>query len=859
METYRPKPFFKRIFLDVKIRIQEKIKNFKFPWKKLIIFGLFILIILAIYLLVLIKRVNVSPRAPYDKTDFIKAEAYIQEHGNETILENTNFKFILYNKDTSFSLHDKASNKTYLSNPNSKYVDTFKVYYAGSLGAATEMGVYDNAIVQKDYLFRLKDNSLEVLYLIGGKKEVDKTDFPALIDDARMQELILSKLDEKSTAYKRVTQVYVFGELNGKPVWRFQEGIQTSILKQLYKIFYEDCAYTVEDLQYDLQLHNIVYEDLYPYIELAARYTLTNEGLEFELVNDALVEKEIYPLVYIDVLPYFAASGLDDSGYTVICDGSGILIDFNNERSFALRYNQRIYGKELAKKQEFMAPSSEDIKLPLYGMKINDSGFINVIEEGAEMTSIIASISSSTTPYNQTFYRYHIREGETFTFDSISNSTVIFKWTEFYNTVDLKFKIIMVDEDEGSYSAMAKKYQDYLVKEEILKDLDTTRGVVLDLSFLGGYLVKENFLGFPYTTVRSLTKPEEVLAIVDEFISDGVTDINVIYEGFSNNGIKPTYMGNISYNYNNGTKSEFRILQDKLLEKNINFYLGVYVNTAYTKKSLNNNDLVRDVFGKIVTRYNFNEALLYPDYSTMDYYTLEPKTFNQTLTNIYKHFNASGYQNISFKDFGSNTYGSYSKNNPVLRTDTVKLFADALNGFNGKNLMFNKPNLYSLKYANKLGELATYGTNYQIIATSIPFYQLVLSGYLDYSPYSINIDDKYSITWHKMKAIETLSNLSMTLSFASTINLVETEYSNYYSTYYKNWYDTLVELYFELNSLGIYNSKLMAHELLNSNGNITKASYANGIEIVFNYSNSNYKYKEYTIEKNSYKVVREVD
>ena len=110
-----------------------------------------------------------------------------------------------------------------------------------------------------------------------------------------------------------------------------------------------------------------------------------------------------------------------------------------------------------------------------------------------------------------------------------------------------------------------------------------------------------------------------------------------------------------------------------------------------------------------------------------------------------------------------------------------------------------------------------------------------------------------------MKAIETLSNISMTWSYKSTIDLVETEYSNYYSTYYKNWYDTFINLYNELNSLGIYNSSLVKHELITLNGNITKSIYANGTEIVFNYSDLDYTYNGEVIPKNNYKVVKEAN
>src|SRR5690606_15822384 len=120
--------------------------------------------------------------------------------------------------NTTFVLYDKLEDVEYRSNPDTtstRFLEPLVVYYAAGLGADTPMGAYDNAIVQKDYLFRKEDKSLEIIYEIGGKKTVDKTDFPEIMNDDRMQDLILSKLEPETTAYRRVTeQVYVQTDLN---------------------------------------------------------------------------------------------------------------------------------------------------------------------------------------------------------------------------------------------------------------------------------------------------------------------------------------------------------------------------------------------------------------------------------------------------------------------------------------------------------------------------------------------------------------------------------------------------------------------------------------------------------------------
>jgi hypothetical protein len=865
-QWYRPSPWHQKIRQAIFSQVRQIPAYGVMMLKKLTILVLLGLVILAVYLIVLWNQVAVPAREPYDKTGFVESSQFIQTYGNEYVMENNRYKLTLNNQNTTFVVLDKTTNITWRSNPDTssvRFLDTMVVYYAGALGAATAMSVYDQAVRYNDYQIRITDYSIEILYEVGGKKNVDSSDFPEIITDERLQEKILSKLQPGTIDYRRVTeQSYVAGEVNGVQAWKLKDGIQTSVLNQLYRIFYDVCGYTEEDLAYDLELNGIVYEDKYAYVEVAIRYTLTEEGFDIRLINDSIFEKAKFPLVYIDVLPYFGFSGTQDEGYVMVPDGSGVLIDHNNSRSFALPYQQRIYGKELAVIRETRQNSAEMISLPLYGMKRNDSGFIAIAEEGAEMAAVHANVSTTDNPYNQAYYRCYFRESEVFQFSAINSSTTIIQWTSWYSVSDFNIRVMFVHEEEGSYGAMAKLFQSYLIAQGILTNKDVTNRVVLDLTVLGGYVVRENFLGFPYKTVKSLTNTTQAQQIVDELLSDGVTHINLIYKGWSNEGLKPTYMGEIEYDNATGTKRDFKALQAHLNQVGVNFFPEVYVNTAFTGANFKENEYaVRNVFGNTVQNYATNEATLYMDSSTRKYYTLIPSTYSSTLTKISAAFDKTTMTNIAFSDFGGQMYGTYHKKNTMMRTDTLELFTQAMqsNAHRFQKMMFRNPSLYAIGYADCITDVPTYGTNYQIVGLSVPFHQLVFSGYLDYSSKSFNLDDQYTYHWHTMKAIETASNISMTWSFESTIGLAETEYSYYYSTFYRNWYERVLNSYEELNQLGIYQSSLGQHEILKTDGTVTKSTYQNGIEIVFNYGISSFNYNGVIVPSNTYMMVKGAD
>ena len=405
---------------------------------------------------------------------------------------------------------------------------------------------------------------------------------------------------------------------------------------------------------------------------------------------------------------------------------------------------------------------------------------------------------------------------------------------------------------------MADLYRNYLLDKGLLEVKDQTELPMLDLTLLGGYTSDENFLGIPYETIRSLTNTQEALEIVKAFKNDGLTYLNLIYSGIANEGLKPTYMGDIDYDRRTGNGKDFSQLVEELDKLNVEFYPEAYINTAYTDKDINKSKMVvEDVFGKTVSRYSYNPASMYQDTSTRQIFTLKPYTYATTLSNLAKAWEKIDARNIAFTDFGNQLYGSYKKGDVTFRNQTAKQFIENMSAIEFEGMLFRNPNLYALPYASSITDIPLESSNYQIITNSVPFYSLVFSGYLDYSGKSFNTNDSHTYQYNVMKAIETGSNISMTLSYHSTINLVDTEYSIYYSTYYLNWYQTIVETYKELADLGIYNSHLVRHEIVTDDGLVTKAIYDNGKEIVFNYKSQAYQYNGQVVDAFQYIIVEE--
>ena len=836
---YSALPWHKKMKHNIALWYEEKILGYRFPWKKLIVFLVIVLFIGMIYVAVKVNQVTVDAPEPYDKSGFTHAEDVNDAFGDTLMIETDHFRFELDTSTTRFVLTDKTKETTWASNPDEygdRFLHTFIVRYAGSLGQTKTIGVHDQAVEYDDYYIKSGEDFIDVLYEIGGKKEIDSSDFPPVITDERMQELILDELEEGSISYRRVTeQAYVSGTLEGEKIWKLKDGIQSFILTRLYDIMYGECGYTQEDLEKDLEMHGIVLEDRYPYFELAVRYEISDQGFNVRVLNDSFTEKEKFPMIAVDVLPYFGAGSETDDGYMFVPDGSGGLIEFNNDRSFALPYNQRIYGRDYAVFTDVMPADVQEIRLPVIGTNHDGEGFISVASEGAGMASVHASIASADNPYNQVFYRYHIREKDVYDFSSINSSVSIDEWTPWYNTDDLYLEYLFV-EDESDYAGMAHTFRTYLDEKGMLPDKDDSLTPVFNLTLLGGYEVTENFLGIPYTTVRTLTNTEEALKIAEMLKNDGIDDLNLIYRGFSNEGVKPTYMGSIDYDRRTGNKRDFRKLSTSLQDLRVGFYPEISLNTAYTDSGFNeNNDAVRDVFGHVVYNHAFNPASLLPDDESRRWYTLQPDTYLDTLHSLFEDLSKIDVGSVAYNDFGSQLYGTYDNRETLFRTDTERLFHETMEHAPFSNQIFRNPNVYAFSYAHNLLDVPLRASDYQIITQSVPFYQLVFSGRIDYSGASFNIEDEYVYQNHVLKALETGANIAFTWSHDTTIDLVDTEYSIYYSTFYENWYDMALTTYQDMVETGVFATYLLNHEILTSDGKVTRSTYANGMEIIFNY------------------------
>ena len=110
-------------------------------------------------------------------------------------------------------------------------------------------------------------------------------------------------------------------------------------------------------------------------------------------------------------------------------------------------------------------------------------------------------------------------------------------------------------------------------------------------------------------------------------------------------------------------------------------------------------------------------------------------------------------------------------------------------------LMIAGGNQYALACAADLVDVPAFGNPYYLVDETIPFYEMVIHGSVDYAGEAVNLSDQQDIgaqTLH-MLAYGLLPHYC--LSYQNGSELQDTAFQNYYSTGYQNWLNGAAESY----------------------------------------------------------------
>ena len=499
----------------------------------------------------------------------------------------------------------------------------------------------------------------------------------------------------------------------------------------------------------------------------------------------------------------------------------------------------------------------------LTGNSTVTNGYFAILEEGASLASLrvvfnqnhqYPAVYSSFSPYPADTVSLS-GENNGIGYKKVSESKYLGSYVTRY--------VLLSDVDAAmaagifsyapNYSGMAGYYREYLKGKGELETLEEiNENLPLYIEALGSMEIVKKILSFPVTTSIPLTSFEDVVTMYDELarakerflekadeydalaeaeVKDldmkltyknkadsyrklaeeiiDVTNINFRLTGFANGGMYYTYPTRVKWEKTCGGKSGFEALLDSADSKTVgSAVFGVYPefdfafisNTAMFDGISNKNTVSRMVDNRYASKQVYNiVSNMWESFFTL---VVSPDAYDRLYTKFYKDYSDYDVKGISVSTLGGSLNSNFDKKNPVNREDSigyVTLLLEKITKDNGYSVMLDAGNIYSVKYADHIVNIATDSSHFRYSSYAVPFVGMVLHSYVSYagSPLNYSGDPDYDI----LRSIENGATLFYILCYQNTGYMKDDEALNkYYGVDYKTWYDDMVVQYSKLNA-----------------------------------------------------------
>lgn len=606
--------------------------------------------------------------------------------------------------------------------------------------------------------------------------------------------------------------------------------------------YFEAAGFTQEDYLREMEGSGV--EGAVPIsFVIPLEYRLDNDAVDVSIPMSAVQENGGGAVFRIQFLRYFGTAGTDENGYMLVPNGSGSLINFNNGKVTANNYAEYIYGIDPLAAEYTVLENTEDAKMALFGIFRDDSAIFATIEDGASTCYLTAGVSGKINEYNYVYPTFVLRGNDKLAMFGTTGSEADLPIVEsnFYD-VNLEVKYTMLTEENASYSGAAGYYRDRLADEGILTANDASGDIKFYYDVIGGVEKMKFFLGVQYRGLYAMTTFDEAGEISDDLAANGITNQVMNYQGWCNGGYYHDVLNKIRVPWKLGGKSGLEDLSAQVAQNGGSFYADVAfqrVTTISSRYSVGN-ETSRYYAGYVAEFGLVNPSTLRQTsglgYDENRFYLVSPKFLVRYVDRFASKIDRYDIDGISLRDLGNSLHSDKRRTNVIDREAALDVVLGQLGILEdtGKNIMVNDGNDYSFAYADDIINAPTSANNYYIVDETVPFYQMLIHGYIDYSGSVINLSDTFDRTETVLNLIETGASPHFVFSWENASDIKNTGLNRFYATTYENWKDDALAVYTEVNEAlsRVNGAYITNHEILDDN--LRAVSYSNGVTIYVN-------------------------
>ena len=324
------------------------------------------------------------------------------------------------------------------------------------------------------------------------------------------------------------------------------------------------------------------------------------------------------------------------------------------------------------------------------------------------------------------------------------------------------------------------------------------------LQLIGSIDKKKHVVGIPYRALEPLTTFEQAKTIIRQLKERGVHRINLKYAGWFNGGLDHSVPERIAVDRAVGGSRGLREFMSFVREQGISFFPDVAVVMAHSGKSFRESkDAARTLRGVPAAIYPLDPALGRRDVSRSPSYVVSPRLVGSYVEGMLDGIAAYETGGISLRDLADRLNSDYRKRRTIDRAESESISVRALQRIHEADLdiMADGGNAYALPYVTDITNAPLASSGFKIEDETIPFYQMVIRGYIDYTGAPFNLSHYPNDRQYVLRCLEYGSGVSFTWIHEPNYKVKDTDHHDLYAVHYALWMDQAADIYREVNEV----------------------------------------------------------
>ena len=298
-----------------------------------------------------------------------------------------------------------------------KLLSQIVIQYKDGSGSIVEFNSYKDAALNGKVIRNQKYGQIEVKntrtgirveYTLG--KEQAKYVVPKQIEKESFEKNLIEEWADKTTRdYAQFIAYYDLKDPNDKTlaptvltsmkmqfpatekgyaIYVLDPGVSNRELEMLSSYIENNTDYDAEQMAADYDLIDYIDTSAAPAIfRFAIEYSIDENGIKVSMpANSITYDSSSYTLINVKLLPYLGAGDNDNSGFTLLADGSGTITRFEDIKGKPFTLTNKVYGKDYSY-HSISGFTQETMRIPAFGILENRPAPAPLVEETAEETA----------------------------------------------------------------------------------------------------------------------------------------------------------------------------------------------------------------------------------------------------------------------------------------------------------------------------------------------------------------------------------------------------------------------------------------------------------------------------------------